>query len=106
MKKLILLLLTGFLSYQQTHAQKTSYVAMDIIKVKNGLWNEALYFFENNWKTYREDAIKQGIISSYQMLVNKADSVSNNIVLITEYPDSLSYRKSEENSSRWTYLSQ
>lgn len=97
MKKLILLLLTGFLSYQQTHAQKTSYVAIDIIKVKNGLWNEALYFFENNWKTYREDAIKQGVISSYQMLVNKADSVSNNIVLITEYPDSLSYRKSEEN---------
>lgn len=97
MKKLILLLLTGFLAYQQTHAQKTSYVAMDIIKVKNGLWNEALYFFENNWKTYREDAIKQGIISSYQMLVNKADSVSNNIVLITDYPDSLSYRKSEEN---------
>lgn len=97
MKKLILLLLTGFLSYQQANAQKTSYVAMDIIKVKNGLWNEALYFFENNWKTYREDAIQQGIISSYKMLVNKADSVTNNIVLITEYPDSLSYRKSEEN---------
>jgi len=97
MKKLALLLLIGFLSYQQSYAQKTSYVAMDIIKVKNGLWNEALYFFENNWKVYREDAINQGIISSYQMLVNKADSVSHNIILITEYPDSLSYRKSEEN---------
>jgi hypothetical protein len=63
MKKLILLLLTGFLSYQQAHAQKTSYVAMDIVKVKDGHWKEALYFFENNWKIYREDAIKQGIIS-------------------------------------------
>lgn len=97
MKKLNLLILLGFLFYQQTYAQKASYVAMDIIKVKNGLWNEALYFFENNWKVYREEAIKQGIISSYQMLVNKADSVSNNIILITEYPDSLSYLKSEEN---------
>jgi hypothetical protein len=97
MKKLILLLLTGFLSYQQSYAQKDSYVIMDIVKVKNGLWNDALYFFENNWKLYREEAIKQGIISSYKLLVNKADSVSNNIVLITEYPDSLSYRKSEEN---------
>lgn len=97
MKKLILLLLTGLLSYQQAHAQKDTYVIMDIVKVKNGLWNEALYFFENNWKVFREEAIKQDIISSYQMLVNQADSVNNNIVLITEYPDSLSYRKSEEN---------
>ena len=97
MKKLILLLLAGFLSYSQAHAQKDAYVIMDIVKVKNELWNEALYFFDNNWKVFREEAIKQGIISSYQMLVNKADSVNNNIVLITEYSDSLSYRKSEEN---------
>lgn len=97
MKKLTLLLLIGFLACRQGYAQKASYVIMDIVKVKNGLWNEALYFFENNWKVFREAAMKQGIISSYQMLVNKADSVSNNIVLITEYPDSLSYRKSEEN---------
>ncbi|RFS18472.1 hypothetical protein [Emticicia sp. C21] len=97
MKKLALLLLIGFMAYQPSYAQKDAYVIMDIVKVKNGLWNEALYFFENNWKLYREDAIKQGIISSYKLLVNKADSVSNNIVLITEYPDSLSYRKSEEN---------
>ena len=87
----------GFLSSHSTNAQKTSYVAMDIVKVKNGLWNEALYFFENNWKVFREDAVKQAIISSYQILVNNADSVSNNIILITEYPDSLSFRKSEEN---------
>ncbi|HEY1053983.1 MAG TPA: hypothetical protein VGE24_02580 [Emticicia sp.] len=97
MKKLTLLLLIGFLFWQKAHAQKDTYVIMDIVKVKNGLWNEAHYFFENNWKVFREEAIKQGIISSYYMLVNKADSVSNNIVLITEYPDSLTYRKSEEN---------
>jgi hypothetical protein len=97
MKKLILLMLMGLLSLQKAHAQKDAYVIMDIVKVKNGLWNEALYFFENNWKVFREDAIKQGVISSYQMLANKADSVSNSIVLITEYSDSLSYRKSEEN---------
>lgn len=97
MKKLGLLLLVGCLPYQQTHAQKSAYVAMDIVKVRDGLWNEALYFFENNWKVFREDAIKQGIINSYQILVNNADSVSNNIILITQYSDSLSYTKSEEN---------
>jgi hypothetical protein len=97
MKKLILILLIGTLSYPSSHAQKNAYVALDIIHVKNSLWNEALYFFENNWKVYRQEAIKQGIISSYQLLVNKADSVSNNIILITQYPDSLSYQKSEEN---------
>ena len=70
---------------------------MDNVKVKNGLWNEALYFYDNNWKVYRLDAIKKGIISSYQMLVNRADSTSNYIVLLTQYPDSLSFAKSEEN---------
>ncbi|MBA4851145.1 hypothetical protein [Emticicia sp. BO119] len=97
MKKLILLWLIGFLACQQAHAQKDAYVIMDIVRVKKRLWNEAIYFFENNWKVFREEAKKQGIISSYKMLVNKADSVSNHIVLITEYSDSLSYRKSEEN---------
>ncbi len=97
MKKLILLSLVAFMPTQQTNAQKTPYVALDIIKIKNGLWEEALFFFENNWKVYREDAIKQGIISSYQLLINRADSVSNNIILITQYPDSLAYVKSEEN---------
>jgi hypothetical protein len=97
MKKPIFLFLAGLLAYQQVQAQKDAYVIMDIVKVKNRYWNEALYFFENNWKIYREEAVKQGIISSYQMLVNKADSLSNHIILITQYPDSLAYRKSEEN---------
>lgn len=92
----MLLLLVGSMSPQQTNAQKASYVALDIIKVKDGLWKEALFFFENNWEVYRQDAIKQGIISSYQLLINRADSVSNNIILITQYPDSLAYVKSEE----------
>lgn len=97
MKKLMLLLLVGSMSPQQTNAQRASYVALEIIKVKDGLWQEALFFFENNWKVYREDAIKQGIISSYQLLINRADSVSNNIILITQYPDSLAYANSVEN---------
>lgn len=97
MKKLSVLLMVCYLSCRQVYAQKEAYVIMDIVKIKDNHWNEALYFFENNWKAYREVALKQGIISAYQMLVNKADSVSHHIILLTQYPDSLSYRKSEEN---------
>lgn len=91
------ILMISLLGCLSTYAQRTPYVALEIVKVKDGLWQEALFFFENNWKVYRKNAIKQGIISSYQLLINKADSVSNNIILITQYPDSLAYANSVEN---------
>lgn len=75
----------------------SQFVYMDIVKVKNNNFDEAVYYFEQNWKAYREVAIKQGIISSYRMYLNKKDSSDRHIVLITEYADSTTFKNSREN---------
>ena len=76
--------------------QKTPIVSMDFIKVKNGHYEEALFFFENNWKLYRDSAMKSGAIKSYKLLRNNTDSSKADIILMTEYFDKDSYLKREE----------
>ncbi len=76
--------------------QKTSIVSMDFIKVKNGHYKEALFFFENNWKLFRDSAMKLGGIKSYKLLKNNTDSSKADIILMTEYFDKDSYLKREE----------
>ena len=76
--------------------QKTPIVSMDFIKVKNGHYEEALFFFENNWKPYRDSAMKSGAIKSYKLLRNNTDSSKADIILMTEYFDKDSYLKREE----------
>ena len=76
--------------------QKTPIVWMDFVKVKNGHYDEALFFYENNWKLYRDSAVKSGFIKSYKLLKNSTDSSKADIILMTEYFDKDSYLKREE----------
>jgi hypothetical protein len=73
-------------------------LVMDFVKVKNGKYAEALFFYENNWKMYRDIALQKGFISAYRLEKTSADSAAPfDLLLITEYPDSTIYHKSEEN---------
>lgn len=70
---------------------------VDLVKVKDEKVNEACYFYENNWKIYRDTAIKRGFIKSYTILKTKADSAGElNLLLVTEFADSLQYQLSEK----------
>lgn len=71
---------------------------MDFVQVKEGRRAEAVYFYENNWKVYRDIALKKGFILSYRLEEVVADSAASfNLVLITEYRDSVFYHNSETN---------
>lgn len=71
---------------------------MDFVQVKEGRRAEAVYFYENNWKVYRDIALKKGFILSYRLEEVVADSAASfNMVLITEYRDSVFYHNSETN---------
>ena len=73
-------------------------ILMDFVKIKEGKKAEALYFYENNWKLYREIALKKKVIESYQLMEVAQDSLSNfDLILITSYRDSLQFLQSEEN---------
>ncbi len=96
MTKLIFcfLLLISVTSLGQT---KGAISVIDFVKIKNDKRNETLYFYENNWKIYRDSALKNNYIKSYELLTTKTDSIANfDIMLITEYSDSLQLKLGEE----------
>lgn len=77
--------------------QAQTVTVMDFVKVKDGHITEALFFYEHNWKLYRDTAVKRGYIQSYRMEQVLIDTAAFEIVLITEYKDSLQYSNSESN---------
>ena len=73
-------------------------ILMDFVKIKEGKKAEAMFFYENNWKIYREEAIRKKIIKSFQIVEAIPDSINNfDLILITVYKDSAQYLRSEEN---------
>jgi hypothetical protein len=96
MRKLLLvafLLVTTF-SFAQT--QRTISI-IDFVKIKNNRIKETMFYYENNWKLYRDIALEKGYIESYKLLTTSADSTANfDLMLITEYADSSHLNLSEE----------
>jgi hypothetical protein len=96
MQKICIVLLL-FIVKTAAAQQSGPVVLMDFVKIKDGKKAEALYFYENNWKLYRDLAIKKKVIESYQLVEVTPDSLNNfDLVLITTYQDSIQYLKSEE----------
>ena len=92
-----LLILVLMLFSVKSYSQKGGVVWVDMVKVKDNHHKEVLYFLENNWKVYRDSAVKKGYIRSYKFLKNISDSIMNvDYILITEYHDQESFLKREE----------
>jgi hypothetical protein len=97
MQKICIVLLL-FIVKTAAAQQSGPVVLMDFVKIKDGKKAEALYFYENNWKLYRDLAIKKKVIESYQLVEVTPDSLNNfDLILITTYRDSIQYLKSEDN---------
>jgi hypothetical protein len=94
MKKLITLIF--LFSAIRSLSQSRTVSQIDFVRIKDARQAEALYFYENNWKVYREAALKKGYIRSYNLLTTKADSLANfDLMLVTEYADSAQFKSSE-----------
>jgi hypothetical protein len=91
---LIVFAFNAMFSFGQTN----SYIsAIDFVKIKNEKRKEALFFYENNWKVYRDIALEKGFIKSYKLLAIPSDTISNfDLILVTEYADSTQLKLSEE----------
>lgn len=73
-------------------------ILMDFVKIKEGRRAEAMYYYENNWKIYREEALKTGIIHSYELIDAKSETSSVfDLVLVTRYKNQRQYADSEKN---------
>ena len=60
-------------------------VTVDFVKVLNGNDEEAVFYYENNWKQHRIEAAKRGYISSFKLLIKTSDDGQTDILLITGY---------------------
>lgn len=89
---IVLLLFPAFLVAQA----QTAVSVTDFVSVKNQRHKEVLYYYENNWKLYRDVALDKGFIKSYKLLTTQADSTANfDLILMTEYADSTQFSLSE-----------
>jgi len=74
-------------------------ITVDFVRVLNGNLEEAVYFYENNWKKFRIAAVNKGIINSYDLLVKSAQNGQTDILLITAFDSPEQYERREENFS-------
>jgi hypothetical protein len=95
--KNLLLLTVLFITTNLFGQNQSAITTIDFVKIKNNKRQEALFFYENNWKVYRDIALEKGYIKSYKLLTSSADTTANfDLILMTEYSDSSFYKSSEE----------
>lgn len=76
------------------------YTTIDVVRVDERYAKEASYFYDENWVKFRKAALGQGFISGYKMVKSPSDSTNHyHLILITEYADSLTFHRKEENFS-------
>lgn len=98
MRYFIILLFIISCASLSSFAQTETVTLFEAVKIKNEKRPEALFYFENNWKVLRENALKKGIIHSFEFVIAKRNEKADfDIILITRYKDQAQFEKSEEN---------
>ncbi len=72
-------------------------ISVDFVRVLNSNTEEAVYFYENNWKKFRIAAVEKGIITSFKLLVKSSREGRTDILLITAFESQEQYERREEN---------
>lgn len=73
-------------------------VVIDMVEVLSARNAEAKFFYDQNWKIYREKALKEGLISAFRILsLPKGNETGCDLILITELPDEIKFKASEDN---------
>jgi hypothetical protein len=78
-------------------ASEPIYVILDFVKIKDSYVEEAVYYYENNWKVYRAAALKRGVIDSYEIIKSDKPNESYDLILITRYRGKEQFDASEKN---------
>jgi thiol-disulfide isomerase/thioredoxin len=71
---------------------------IDFVKIKEGRRDEALFYYDNNWRLYRDEAVKRGVIDSYELIDASSKTGSGfDLILITRYRGDEQLANSEKN---------
>lgn len=88
-----------FLLAAHVFGQQKEIVTIDFVKILDGKKEECLYFYRNNWLPFRQQAIKQGWISDYQIL--EVNHEAYQLLLLTFYPSPEHHTKIEDHFAEW-----
>ncbi|MEP5611697.1 MAG: hypothetical protein ABJP45_05575 [Cyclobacteriaceae bacterium] len=100
MKKILVLCssLICFGSFGQADERITS---LDFVQVLNDNYEEAIYYYQYNWRILREWAVEEKVISSYEFFQTESTPDQPfDFILRTTYPDSARFALREENFER------
>jgi len=93
-KFLFLTVFFCYISFSQTNKKITT---IETVEILNDNSEEAIYYFQNNWKQLRVKAIEKGYIHSFQLLeTSYSDETPFHLLLITIYIDKTQYDKREK----------
>lgn len=80
---ILIVLLSCSFSFSQTEEKISS---MDFVQIQNDNFEEAMYYYQNNWKKLRLKALEKNYIHSFQLLKNEYTlEAPFHIILITTY---------------------
>ena len=69
---------------------------IEYVKILDNKRDEAIHFYENNWKVFRQKALEMNFISSFDLLILNGDDESDfDILLITEFANQEEFALSE-----------
>lgn len=92
-KFLFTALLFYFISFSQNNKKITT---IETVEILNNNKEEAIYYFQNNWKVLREKAIEKGYIYSYVLLESQYTKATPfHIVLATTYTNKTQFDNRE-----------
>jgi len=75
---------------------KVSITVIEYVEILNNNRDEAIHFYENNWKVFREKALEMKYISSFNMhILNEEGESDVDILLITEFANQKEFALSE-----------
>ena len=94
------ILITLFLGIGlNAYAQNDTRIStLDFVQIIDGQRAETIYYYTNNWKALRDEAMKKGYIHSFELLeVPRNENEPFDIILITTYSNPDQYAKREDN---------
>ena len=99
-KQISVLILAPFAMLSLPLSSLAGVATVDKVSIKNGKSEEAAYFYENNWRVYREKALASGYISGFRLMEGADEAGAPTLLLITEYADEGQYEAREENFAK------
>ncbi|WP_303317754.1 hypothetical protein Q4Q34_17725 [Flavivirga abyssicola] len=88
-------------TYTISYGQKNDKIStIDFVQILNDNKEEAVYYYQNNWKVLRNMAIDKKYIHSFQILETQAnEDAPFHLMLITTYLNEAQYKLREDHFS-------